>query len=313
VLVALASLAGLPAFAGPTYTLFTDPPGGSGTTVRFGINDAGDYVGSYLNSGLYYGFMHTASGFSSITGSHPTGINSSNDVTGYTWATSGYQGFIVQSGVYSPLQHPGSSSTVAYGINGSDEVVGYYVDGSGVTHGFTETAGVYSDVDVPGAVATYVLGVNDAGDLVGSYFDGTDTHAFVDRGGSISIIDYPGAVSTYAASINTAGDIVGWYTTCAGCAQIGFIRNAGGDYTSIAPLPGIPTYLTGINDSDQIMVAVLGGSYNPGIFGTNFGFLLGDGFTPTPVPKIPEPGTQALMAAGGLVLLALGRLRRRLS
>jgi hypothetical protein len=311
----LVLLVGVPAFAGPTYTLFADPPGGAGSTFRFGINDAGDYVGWYLNSGTYFGFMHDSSGFTPIQASHPTGINNSNDVVGFYQGSSGYSGFIDKSGVYTSLNYPGATSTVVYGTNDSDEVVGYYVDAGGVTHGFTEENGAFTTVNAPGAVATYVMGINDAGETVGSYFDGTDLHAFIDDGGVFTTIDYPGAPTTFAASINTAGDVVGWYTTCSSCPQIGFIRDASGVYTSIAPLAGIPTYLTGINNNNDVMVAIVGETDTTD-FGIDLGLLLsgwGEVGPPPPVTPIPEPGTQVLMATGGILLLALGRLRRRRS
>lgn len=309
----LVLLIGLPALAGPTYTVFADPPGGAASTLRYGINNAGDYVGWYVNSGTYFGIMHSASGFTPVAASNPTAINNSNDIVGYYQGGTGYRGFIDKSGVYTSLNFPNATSTVVYGTNDSDVVAGYYVDSGGVTHGFTELNGSYTNIDVPGAVATYVMGINDAGETVGSYFDGTEMHAFVDVGGTFTTIDYPGAPTTFASSINAAGDIVGWYSTCSTCIDIGFIRDASGAYTSITPMPGFSTYLTGINDSNQIMVAVLGASESIP-YGTEIGYLLtgwsGGGEIPPP-PAIPEPGTQVLMATGGILLLALGRLRRR--
>ena len=61
-------------------------------------------------------------------------------------------------------------------MNGSDEVVGAYTDGSGnsaSTHGFTWTPqGGFARVDDPqGPGATTINGVNDHGDLVGFYTD----------------------------------------------------------------------------------------------------------------------------------------------
>ena len=306
---------GASAFAEPTYTVFTDTPvGGSGTTIRYGINDMGGYAGWFMNSGTYLGFMHDGSGFSTVgptspVGTYATGINNSNDVVGYYYGTTGFQGFIEKSGVYSGVNYPNARSTVVYGMNDTGQVVGYYTDASGVTHGFVESAGVYTSIDVPGAVATYVMGINDSGEIVGSYFDGTETHAFIDNAGTFTSIDFPGAPVTFASSINSAGVVVGWYETCPGCPQIGFIRDTSGAYTSIAPMPGIPTYLTGINDSNEILVAILGAT-NPSQFGTNFGMLL-SGVAPT--TEMPEPGTLVLMATGGVLLLALRRLRRRSS
>jgi hypothetical protein len=244
-----------------------------------------------------------------------SGINNSNDVVGYYFSGGGYHGYLDKSGVYSPVNYPGAgaTSTVVYGTSNSDQVVGYYTDTTG-THGFTEQGGAYTAVNFPGAVATYVMGINsDGSEIVGSYSDGVGLHAFVDDGGVFTTVDFPGAPITYAAGVNNAGDIVGWYEPCSGCVQVGFVRDTTGAYSSLTPMPGIPTYFTGINDSNQVMVAVLGASYTTE-FGTEFGYLL-TGWSPNnpppPPPPIPEPGTQLLMATGGILLLALGRLRRR--
>ena len=50
-------------------------------------------------------------------------------------------GFIYQSGVVQTLQFPGSTYTVATGINNSGEVVGYFYDSKNLNHSFVWTAG----------------------------------------------------------------------------------------------------------------------------------------------------------------------------
>jgi len=81
-------------------------------------------------------------------------------------------GFLLSGGVYTTIDVPGSTGTIAYGINNSGEIVGEYFVGGGVTpHGFLYSEGIFTPLDVPGAISTYASGINDAGEIVGSYTD----------------------------------------------------------------------------------------------------------------------------------------------
>ena len=106
-------------------------------------------------------------------------INDEGDVAGfYTNSAGTTDGFLkTHHGQFIDLAVPGASSTMALGVNGSDEVVGIYTVGSGSTaamHGFTWTPQHgFSTVDDPhGAGTTTINGVNDHGQLVGFYVDG---------------------------------------------------------------------------------------------------------------------------------------------
>lgn len=82
--------------------------------------------------------------------------------------------------------------------------------------------------------------------------------------GTYTQIDYPGAVSTKCYGINTNGDIVGTYSI--NNVDYGFILS-GGIYTTVAyPGTGKNTYLTGINDTGQ----VVGSTYTSS---SGFGFV----------------------------------------
>jgi len=75
------------------------------------------------------------------------------------------------------------------GINASDQVVGSYVDGNGLTNGllFNLLADSFQTVDDPlqsanaafGVTGTTINGINNQGDLVGFYSDGTNVNGFV--------------------------------------------------------------------------------------------------------------------------------------
>ena len=94
-----------------TYT-WAEFPGAEQTVLR-GINDAGDVVGEYVNSG------GTRRGFARIGGS------------------------------FQSIDVPLASETRARGINNLGDVVGEYDDSLGVRHAFSRIGGVFANVDVP--------------------------------------------------------------------------------------------------------------------------------------------------------------------
>jgi probable HAF family extracellular repeat protein len=121
-------------------------------THAFGINDAGQIVGFFVDAGggKIHGYLRTA------------------------------------EGAFTTIDVPGATATVALGINGAGEIVGYFIVGifvgAGVKgHGFLRTAGgAFTTIDAPGATVTFASGINGAGQIVGLFrdADGKD-HGFV--------------------------------------------------------------------------------------------------------------------------------------
>jgi hypothetical protein len=104
------------------------------------------------------------------------GINNAGAITGfYNKTATVVDAFLkTANGHFTTIAFPGASSTEAFGVNDSGEVVGQYTVGTGnaaVTHGFTWRAGQFVSVDIAGASATTINGVNNEGDLVGFYTD----------------------------------------------------------------------------------------------------------------------------------------------
>lgn len=67
-------------------------------------------------------------------------------------------------------------ATSAQGINPGGDIVGFYVDAVGATHGFRLSGGQFTTIDVPGALVgvagnlpTVARGISPSGDIVGSY------------------------------------------------------------------------------------------------------------------------------------------------
>jgi probable HAF family extracellular repeat protein len=93
------------------------------------------------------------------------------------------------------------SQTEPYGINPQGDIVGYYSDSSGNTHGFLLSRGKFTTIDVPGALLyTEPYGINPQGDIVGYCSDSSgNTHGFLLRNGQFTTFDVPGGEgSTFA-------------------------------------------------------------------------------------------------------------------
>ena len=153
-----------------------------------GVNDSDLAVGFYTgakgnNHGYTYDIrdqrfsqvLDPADPSASLTAA---AINDRGDVAGFYTGHGGKTDAFLRTaaGQFITLAYPGATVTNAFGVNGSDEVVGAYTDGSGnsaTTHGFTWTPqGGFASVDDPqGPGATTINGVNDHGDLVGFYTD----------------------------------------------------------------------------------------------------------------------------------------------
>jgi hypothetical protein len=160
----------------PTKTP-ADPP----MDQLLGVNDSDLAVGFWVDgNGNNHGYEYniTTGRYSSVVDPQDktaslqaTAINDRDDIAG----TVGSDGFLLtHGGQFITLSAPGASSTMALGVNDSDEVVGAYTVGSGssaVMHGFTWTPQHgFSTVDDPHGIGTTTInGVNDRGQLVGFY------------------------------------------------------------------------------------------------------------------------------------------------
>ena len=119
--------------------------------------------------------------------------------------------------VFSPIDFPGAVLTNAQGINAGGEVVGFYSDTAGKTHGFVTSGGEYRSVDYPGAKSTQLRGIGPSGDVVGAYQRQDESgavpiHGFLlTRHGDFYPIDFPGHQNTIAQRILPNGTILGCY------------------------------------------------------------------------------------------------------
>jgi probable HAF family extracellular repeat protein len=149
-----------------------------------GVNNNGVAVGFYTGpNGFNHAYevnqatqVYTQIHVSGAASKSATGINNLGDIVGVATTPGGTTTYswLLKNGHMSTYQFPGGSDTQAFGVNDHDEIVGTYMDSSGVQHGFTlkDPLGPVSHwqtVDDPaGAVGdTFINGLNDAGDLVG--------------------------------------------------------------------------------------------------------------------------------------------------
>lgn len=119
--------------------------------------------------------------------------------------------------VFTTIDFPGAVLTNAQGINAYGEIVGFYTDTAGKTHGFLRSGEQYRSIDFPGTEFTQALGIGPAGDIVGIYqrqgeSGAVPVHGFLmTRRGGFFKVDYPGHQNTIAQRILADGTILGCY------------------------------------------------------------------------------------------------------
>jgi len=203
-----------------------DYPGAT-YTDSWGINPAGDIVGSYLDShGISHGYLLRRDRFTAIDvpGAVFTGafdINPEGDIAGHYGVppTGKMNGFLLRNGQFTTYDFSPPSSvfmTCGVGINPQGQIVGMWQDASGGqgTHGYVLDEGVFTSIDIPNGINTQAYGVSPNGEIGGFFTEktGPKVHGFVlDRGGALTQIDVLGAARTWVRRINARGDLVGNY------------------------------------------------------------------------------------------------------
>jgi uncharacterized membrane protein len=105
------------------------------------------------------------------------GINNHGQIVGPYLDDQGQHGFLDDQGTFTAIDVPGGQSTIAYGINDKEQIVGYYSQ-NGV-HGYLYDHGTFTTIDEPQSnTNTLAIGINDKGQIVGWYSDLTASHGF---------------------------------------------------------------------------------------------------------------------------------------
>lgn len=243
---------------------------GAISTFLYGINNAGDMVGAYVDDG-----EHT-------------------------------HGFLLSDGTFTTIDYPDSALSVAAGINNNGVITGQYNDSDGIGHGFVFSDNHFTTKDLGEGYQTFPTAIDDVGDLVGFCTDSeSNFHGCVAFDGPFQILDYPDATASVTLGINFQGNqIVGGFGTQNGSSfEHGFLYQDGEfsqiDFTSsAATVPfgiSVTTVAFGINDSQEIV-----GTYSSG--GVNNGFSLKSGtFTTRNVPGALQTNPVNLNDSGQVV------------
>jgi len=263
------------------FTTIDFPAAGVLMTHAFGINSAGDIVGSYVDSaGVEHGYLLSGGKFTQIDypralATRASGINANGDIVGYYIAPPGasgenMKGFLLSGGRFTTILFPHHPAAYLSRITDEGYIYGCYHDGdaSASMHGFVRNPdGTFVGLAVRDSMDN---GANSYGStIVGLYTDlGTNKeHGFIDTNGSFVALDVPQSVWTNAWDINPDGTaVVGTFLAANGSLH-GFLY-ANGTFTGIDdPDAGGFTQAYGINSSGTIV-----GFYR-GKDGKHHGFL----------------------------------------
>jgi hypothetical protein len=99
------------------------------------------------------------------------------DFAGMVLACFGLVGCAIAAQPFSTIDYPGAVFTTSAGINRFGDVVGHYIDASGMEHGYLLHKGTYSAVDFPGSDGGHVHDINSSGTIL----------SWIDPGKSCSI------------------------------------------------------------------------------------------------------------------------------
>ena len=159
----------------------------------------------------------------------------------------------VGHGGFATIDYPGAVATFAWGINSRGDVVGSYLDSSGIRHGYLLRNGTFGSFDYPGAAWTEGWGISPRGDIVGQYGLPGDNaiHGFLLRNGTFTPIDVPGQPNTMLVKISPEGTIAGCY----------HVNNANGS-TNLNTMYGFEMTADGVVTSHP-MVRTMNNGVNP--------------------------------------------------
>lgn len=172
------------------FTLVNFP--GARSTNLTGINNREELVGQFEENDLNVrGFLLAGGKFTVIDHNppifsfptNPTDISDNGTIVGGFSIPDAFRGFIQRNDTFQIADVPDQGFTQVMGINDKGDLVGFYSDRAGISHGYLRSNGKFFTVDFPQAVDTVPVDtvpfhINAQGTIVGSYRDATGAHSF---------------------------------------------------------------------------------------------------------------------------------------
>lgn len=305
------------------YSTF-EVPNAFGDSGANGMNASGQVVGGYTGFTTTNAYIRTGGNYMDLSPfpgaavAKAYSINDAGHVVGYYEqpGTGLFRGFLYDGTTYTELHDPSVIGTQAIGINNSDDIVGYYFDGS--PHGYLYADGEITTLDypLPGALGTVAQGINDAGEIAGIYFDSSDKdHGFLKTSTGYATIDYPGAIFSGLVGVNNAGQLAGYYRDDAGLHGYLAIPVADADFNGNGQVNGddLAAWKGGFGLATGAAKSVGDANGDFDVDGADFlkwqtQLTLGGAALPA-VAVVPEPAAGTLLILGGVGLARCVRRR----
>lgn len=251
--------------AGQSFSYLTiSDPNAFSYTQGFGMNDAGQVVGSEDAGGAPGGFLYSKGTFTPINTplgtTYPCSINNRERIVGYyigptaTGTNEGEHGFLYRNGTFREFDAFGSANgTIIFGINNRGVFVGTYTNDQGQITSFISNGKSTKPVHIRNSQQTQAQGINDLSHIAGSFTDASGDHsyAFLYANGHVTALTYPGARQTWGSALNDLDEVVGTYLDSSFNTH-GFLYRSG-QYFAI-DVPGAAwTEPSGINNAGQIV------------------------------------------------------------
>ena len=198
---------------------FLNAPGAS-ETVADDLNNRGDVVGAFVESGRTFGYLASSDGsFLKLEArgwevTYASGVNNRGQVVGQAVNADHSVAFLFEAGTYTILDVPGATSYAVNDINNSGQAVGGYFDVDGRLNGYVYDNGAVTSLLFPGSNYTTLIAINDLGQVIGNFGGAGGDGTFLYSEGVFAEIAPPDtALSFFISGINNSGRVVGQYST----------------------------------------------------------------------------------------------------